>query len=136
MLRLPAFAQIDPEKRQLFQLGYYYHVVGQAPLNAYGFYYLNQPQFLRTNLTLRLAAAHERGDWELRIFANGDVLKRELINRKEGVWKTVSADLTKFAGQRVVLRLENMAGGDNDWSWEFAYWSKVELSGGALQASR
>ena len=82
------------------------------------------------------AAAHERGDWELRIFANGDVLKRALISREQGVWQSITADLAKYAGQRVVLRLENMAGGDNDWSWEFAYWSKVELSGGALQASR
>jgi putative heme-binding domain-containing protein len=83
------------------------------------------------------AAAHERGDWELRIFANGEVLKRQLITRENGVWQTVTADLAKFAGQRVVLRLENMAGGDNDWSWEFAYWGKVEVTTGtALQAKK
>lgn len=83
------------------------------------------------------AAAHERGDWELRIFANGEVLKRQLINREQGVWQTVTADLAKFAGSRVVLRLENMAGGVDDWSWEFAYWSKVELkTDAALQAKR
>ncbi len=83
------------------------------------------------------AAAHERGDWELRIFANGEVLKRQLINREQGVWQTVTADLAKFAGRRVVLRLENMAGGVDDWSWEFAYWGKLELkTDAALQASR
>jgi hypothetical protein len=83
------------------------------------------------------AAAHERGDWELRIFANGDVLKRQLITRENGVWQTVTADLSKYAGQRVVLRLENMAGGDNDWAWEFAYWGKVELkTEAALQAKK
>ncbi len=67
VLALPAFAQIDPEKRQLFQLGYNYHVVGEAPLNAYGYYYLNQPQFMRTNLTLRLAVAPVYLDGELGI---------------------------------------------------------------------
>ncbi len=83
------------------------------------------------------AAAHERGDWELRIFANGEVLKRELISREQGVWQTVTVDLSKFAGQRVVLRLENMAAGDDDWAWEFAYWGKVEVTAGAaLQAKK
>jgi len=91
-----------------------------------------------TGATLTVeAAAHERGDWELRMFANGDVLKRELISREQGIWQTVTADLAKYAGQRVVLRLENMAGGDNDWSFEFAYWGKVEVkTEAALQASR
>lgn len=62
---LPTPAQIDPEKRQLFQLGYNYHLTGHAPLNAYGYYYLNQPEFLRTNLTLRLAVAPVYLDGEL-----------------------------------------------------------------------
>lgn len=66
-LALPAFAQIDPEKRQLFQLGYNYHVVGKAPLNAYGFFYANQPNFARSNLTLRLAVAPVYLDGELGI---------------------------------------------------------------------
>jgi putative heme-binding domain-containing protein len=82
-------------------------------------------------------AAHERGDWELRIFANGEMLRREVINRKGGIWHTVTADLSKFAGQRVALRVENMAGGENDWSFEFAYWGTLQLTTGkALQARR
>jgi len=75
-LAFPALGQIDPEKRQLFQLGYNYHVVGEAPLNAYGFYYLNQPNWLRTNLTLRLAVAPVYLDGELgiaRIAPNTDL---------------------------------------------------------------
>ncbi len=60
-------AQIDPEKRQLVQLGYNYHLTGSAPLNAYGYYYFNQPQFVRTNLTLRLAIAPVYLDGELGI---------------------------------------------------------------------
>lgn len=70
-LALPARAQIDPEQRQLFQLGYNYHVVGDAPLNAYGFYYANQPNFIRSNLTLRLAVAPVYLDGELGIAGVG-----------------------------------------------------------------
>ncbi len=80
------------------------------------------------------AAAHERGDWELRIFVQGELLKREIINRDDGVWKTVSADLSKFAGRRINIRIENAA---NDWSYEFAYWGNVSLKNNEkLQAKK
>jgi len=52
-----AFAQIDPVKRDLIQLGYNQAFEGHAPFAGYAFYYHNQPDFLRTNLTLRLALA-------------------------------------------------------------------------------
>ncbi len=52
-----AFAQIDPVKRDLIQLGYNQAFEGRAPYAGYAFYYHNQPDFLRTNLTLRLALA-------------------------------------------------------------------------------
>ena len=52
-----AFAQIDPVKRDLIQLGYNAAFEGHAPFAGYAFYYHNQPDFLRTNLTLRLALA-------------------------------------------------------------------------------
>jgi hypothetical protein len=59
-------AQIDPEKRQLIQLGYNQPLQGAAPLAAYGFYYRNQPNFLdHTNLVLRLAVAPVYLDTEL-----------------------------------------------------------------------
>jgi hypothetical protein len=50
-------AQIDPVKRDLIQLGYNAAFEGHAPFAGYAFYYHNQPDFLRTNLTLRLALA-------------------------------------------------------------------------------
>ena len=58
-LLLPAFgwAQIDPVKRDLIQLGYNQAFEGHAPFAGYAYYYHNQPNFLRTNLTLRLAVA-------------------------------------------------------------------------------
>jgi hypothetical protein len=67
MLFLPvaALAQIDPVKRDLIQLGYNQAVEGQSPVAGYAFYYHNQPDFLRTNLTLRLALAPVYLDSEL-----------------------------------------------------------------------
>lgn len=63
-----ASAQIDPTQRELIQLGYNQPLTGKGPLAAYGFYYLNQPNyFQRTNLTLRLALAPVYLDSELGI---------------------------------------------------------------------
>ena len=58
-------AQIDPVKRELIQFGYNQPLEGRAPLAAYAFYYYNQPEFLRTNLTLRLVVAPIYLDSEL-----------------------------------------------------------------------
>ena len=60
-----AGAQIDPVKRDLIQLGYNQAFEGHAPFAGYAFYYHNQPDFLRTNLTLRLAIAPVYLDSEL-----------------------------------------------------------------------
>lgn len=62
-----AHAQIDPDKRRLFQLGYNQPVQGRGPLSGYLFYYFNEPGFLQTNLTLRLAIAPVYVDSELGI---------------------------------------------------------------------
>jgi hypothetical protein len=60
-------AQIDPYKRSLVQFGYNAALEGHSPLSAYAFYYRNEPDFLRTNLTLRLAVAPTYLDSELGI---------------------------------------------------------------------
>jgi hypothetical protein len=60
-----AHAQIDPVKRRLLQLGYNQPLEGRSPISGYAFYYLNEPGFLRTNLTLRLALAPVYLDSEL-----------------------------------------------------------------------
>lgn len=62
---LGASAQIDPDKRQLLHIGYDASLKGHAPIAAYGFYYLNRPQFLRDDLTLRMAVAPVYLDAEL-----------------------------------------------------------------------
>lgn len=60
-----ALGQIDPEKRQLFQLGFNQPLEGRGPISAYAFYLRNQPEFMRTNITLRLAIAPIYLDSEL-----------------------------------------------------------------------
>jgi hypothetical protein len=65
LLPLNAAAQIDPVKRDLIQIGYDQPLEGQSPLGAYAFYYHNQPDFLHTNLTWRLALAPVYLDSEL-----------------------------------------------------------------------
>ncbi len=60
-------AQIDPEKRTLFQFGYNQPLQGSAPLSGYAFYYRNQPNFIQSNMVLRLAMAPVYLDSELGI---------------------------------------------------------------------
>lgn len=60
-----ASAQIDPVRRDLIQMGYNQYFQGHVPFAGYAFYYHNQPDFLRTNLTLRLAVAPVYIDSEL-----------------------------------------------------------------------
>ncbi len=62
-----ARSQIDPFKRSLVQFGYNGALEGHSPLSAYAFYYSNEPDFLRTNLTLRLAISPTYLDSELGI---------------------------------------------------------------------
>ena len=67
-LACPAvFAQIDPERRELIQIGYNQPVEGRGPLAVYAYYYNNQPGWLRTNLTLRTVIAPTYLDSELGI---------------------------------------------------------------------
>jgi hypothetical protein len=62
---LCSHAQIDPVKRQLVQMGYNQPFEGHPPISGYAFFYYNQPSFMRTNLTLRLAVAPVYMDSEL-----------------------------------------------------------------------
>jgi hypothetical protein len=66
-VQIGAFAQLDPENRRLLQLGYNQPLEGRAPIAAYGFFYYNKPEFMRTNWTLRLAVAPIYFDGELGI---------------------------------------------------------------------
>ena len=67
LLCYTALAQIDPERRELIQIGYNQPVEGRGPLAVYAYYYNNQPGWLRTNLTLRTVIAPTYLDSELGI---------------------------------------------------------------------
>ena len=86
--------------------------------------FVDVPAGKPTALKLKVAA-HEQGDWELRVLANNRLLRKQKIDRQGEPWKTVTVDLSQFAGTRVQLRLENFA---NGWSWEFAYWGDIMVS--------
>jgi hypothetical protein len=64
---LGLLGQIDPFKRELIQVGYNAAFEGHPPLAAYAYYYYNKPEFLQTNLTLRLAVSPTYLDSELGI---------------------------------------------------------------------
>jgi hypothetical protein len=64
-LSLPLFAQVDPVKRDFFEIGGEQPFQGANPLSVYAYYYHNQPNFLQTNLTLRLVVAPTYVDSEL-----------------------------------------------------------------------
>ena len=51
------FAQLDPIARNLAELGYDQPITGQGPQALYAYYYYNNPEYIRPNLTLRLAVA-------------------------------------------------------------------------------
>jgi len=69
-------------------------------------------------------AAHDQGDWELRVKVNDEVVKKQAIDHDGERWKHIEVDLSKWTGKEVTLRLEGAATG---WSWEFGYWSDVKL---------
>jgi hypothetical protein len=65
VLQISTFAQLDPEKRRLIEVGYNQPLEGRAPIAAYGFFYYSNPDFFGTNMTLRLAVAPIYLDGEL-----------------------------------------------------------------------
>jgi hypothetical protein len=70
-----ALAQIDPYPRSLLQLGYDQSLSGQGPQSLYAYYYYNNPEFLRTNVALRLAVAP--------VYLDGEIGFRQLLPRTD-----------------------------------------------------
>jgi hypothetical protein len=66
-LAATARAQIDPERRDLVEVGYSQPLGGRPPTAAYGYYYLNRPDFLQPDLALRLVVTPLYVDGELGI---------------------------------------------------------------------
>lgn len=66
-------AQIDPEQRDLLELGYDQPLAGQGPQGVYAYFYYNNPDLLHTNVALRLAIAPA--------YLDGEVGFRQLLSR-------------------------------------------------------
>lgn len=65
LLTIRAWAQLDPERRELVQIGYNQPLEGRGPIAGYAYYYDNQPDFRGTNISLRVAIAPVYLDSEL-----------------------------------------------------------------------
>jgi hypothetical protein len=82
----------------------------------------------RPRLALTVASYPDRpaADWELRVLVDGQIVQKRVI-RRPGEWEEVNVDLAVYAGKEVTLRLENAAGGENNWAWEAAYWARADV---------
>ena len=71
---------------------------------------------------------HPQFDWQLVVRANGQVIHDQLIDQKlttpQRGWATIQVDLSKFAGQKVLLEVLNQS---NNWQNEIAYWKRIDL---------
>jgi hypothetical protein len=83
---------------------------------------------------LEIVCSHLPGhNWPLKVLANGESLLEVLIpteapaDQQTAVWETHRVDLSRFAGQNVVLVVEN---GSNDWNYEVAVWKSLRLRAG------
>jgi len=79
----------------------------------------------KTELILDVAH-HPHGDWRLVVRGNGQRMADEMISNEtcSKGWRTITVDLTKFAGQELNLDIVNQA---NDWSNEFGYWGGARI---------
>jgi hypothetical protein len=78
-------------------------------------------------------AAHEQGDWELRVIVEGKTLQAETVDHSGDRWKSIRCDLTPYANRTVSIQLENCA---NNWHYEFAYWSNLQIESTDLLEAR
>jgi hypothetical protein len=87
---------------------------------------LKIPSGKKTRLSMRVSH-HPHGDWQLRVVAAGEVLADQIIGSRsvsDDEWLDVTVDLTRFAGRRIRLIIENRP---NDWRNEWAYWNRVSV---------
>jgi hypothetical protein len=87
---------------------------------------LKIPKNKTTRLRMRVSH-HPHGDWQLRVLVAGEVVFDQIVGSKtvsDDEWLDVSVDLTKFAGRKIELSIENRP---NDWRNEWAYWNDVRI---------
>ena len=87
---------------------------------------LQVPKGKSTRLKIR-CSYHPHGDWQLRVLANSKVLHDQIVSFKtvKSEWLELEVDLSKFAGQKIDLTLENRP---NDWRNEFGFWHSVQIT--------
>lgn len=81
------------------------------------------------NMMLDMHVSHAPNcDWQLVVRANGQVIHDQLIDAKlttpQRGWASIQVDLSKFAGQKVLLEVLNQS---NNWQNESAYWKRLQL---------
>lgn len=97
----------------------------------------DKPFTLRTALTipadrtttLDMHVTHyEKADWQLVVRANGDMIHEQRIDETLTIpqrgWATVQVDLSRFAGQTILLEVQAAS---NDWQHEYAFWKRVHV---------
>jgi putative membrane-bound dehydrogenase-like protein len=86
---------------------------------------LEVPKGKKTLLQLKVSH-HPHGDWQLRILAGEEVLVDRVVSAETVTdeWLEVVVDLSRFAGKKIRLRIENRA---NNWRNEWAYWHEVKV---------
>jgi len=91
------------------------------------------PRGKQTSLNLRVSH-HPHGDWQLRVLAGDEVLVDRIVGADTVTdeWLDVVVDLSRFAGKKIRLRIENRA---NNWRNEWAYWHEVRVVSQASPAA-
>ena len=83
------------------------------------------PANAKTKLKMSVSH-HPHGDWQLRVLAGKEVLSQQIVRSSEvdKEWIEVTVDLSRFAGHKIELSIENRA---NDWKNEWAYWHTIQI---------
>jgi len=90
---------------------------------------LKAPVSVRTGkkTVLKISASrYPQGDWQLIVRAAGQELFRTMVdaNTAKDGWLDRDVDLSRFAGQSVVVEVSNEATG---WNYEHAFWKRLEI---------
>lgn len=69
---------------------------------------------------------YQTADWIMMVIVNGDFLANEVISwkNKECRWIPFKFDLSKYAGKKVGIILQN---NPKDWYWEQGFWADVKI---------
>ena len=92
---------------------------------------LKNPRLLLTVASFPDSATDDKktiADWLLRVVADGKPILEKIIDTEDR-WEDVTVDLTRYAGQTIVLSLENAPGGGQEYAYETAYWARAKVVG-------